>query len=60
MLVGTILTAISWALLARSSWSLIVCAIDGFIGGVILGPVFNVLGLVSNGTKEELAMYLYQ
>ena len=50
MLVGIILAAISWALLARSRWSLIGCAIDGCVGGIILGPVFYVIGLVSNGT----------
>ena len=51
MLVGIILAAISWAPLACLRWSLIGCAvIDGCVGGVILGLVFNVLGLVSNGT----------
>ena len=50
MLVGIILAAISWAPLGRSRLSLIVCAVDGCVGVVILGPLFNVLGMVSNGT----------
>ena len=50
VLVVIILATISWAPLARSRWSLIGYAIGGCSGGVILGPVFNVIGMVSNGT----------